>query len=270
MSAPSTAAWPRPAHEDPALWVPARVPPGDWDRRPARLERCHFRRARCGHGLGSAPSNAVRTGARVRFPNTTSRFPDATSLTERTHRCARACPGHGAASGRDRRRSGDLTLFRSDLHDSLATCYTSKITQISCSRAQTTLPFVIAAPRSSTLLRTRVGTLWARNLSESSYRRRAIQEAWNSSCSGSPRLIDRACRPAVPTRSARGVALGRSVSGKYRTRGLVVFSRYCWTRSTIGMMAGGCASSMPSSSMTGPRYVRNSSNASWLSQTSKT
>jgi len=57
------------------------------------------------------------------------------------------------------------------------------------------------------------------------------------------------------------------------TAGLVVFvgvSRYCWTRSTIGMMVGGCASSMPNSSMTGPRYVRNSSNASWLSQTSKT
>ena len=53
-------------------------------------------------------------------------------------------------------------------------------------------------------------------------------------------------------------------------RVLVGFSRYCWTRSTIGMIVGGCASSMPSSSMTGPRYVRNSSNASSLSQTSKT
>ena len=65
----------------------------------------------------------------------------------------------------------------------------------------------------------------------------------------------------------------RVVSRQYRTPGLVVrvgFSRYCWTRSTIGMMVGGCASSMPSSSITGPRYVRNSSNASWLSQTSKT
>ena len=52
--------------------------------------------------------------------------------------------------------------------------------------------------------------------------------------------------------------------------GPVGFSCYCWTRSTTGMIVGGCASSMPSSSMTGPRYVRNSSNASWLSQTSKT
>jgi len=31
------------------------------------------------------------------------------------------------------------------------------------------------------------------------------------------------------------------------------FSRYCWTRSTSGMIVGGWASSMPSSSMTGPR-----------------
>lgn len=31
------------------------------------------------------------------------------------------------------------------------------------------------------------------------------------------------------------------------------FSRYCWIRSTSGMMTGGCASSMPSSSMIGPR-----------------
>ena len=37
------------------------------------------------------------------------------------------------------------------------------------------------------------------------------------------------------------------------SKGLVGFSRYCWTRSTIGMMAGGRASSMPSSSMIGPR-----------------
>jgi hypothetical protein len=35
--------------------------------------------------------------------------------------------------------------------------------------------------------------------------------------------------------------------------GLVGFSRYCWTRSTIGMIVGGWASSMPSSAMTGPR-----------------
>ena len=33
----------------------------------------------------------------------------------------------------------------------------------------------------------------------------------------------------------------------------MIFNGYCWTRSTIGMMAGGCASSMPSSSMTGLR-----------------
>lgn len=30
-------------------------------------------------------------------------------------------------------------------------------------------------------------------------------------------------------------------------------SPYCWTRSTSGMMTGGCANSMPSSSMMGPR-----------------
>ena len=57
---------------------------------------------------------------------------------------------------------------------------------------------------------------------------------------------------------------------RVRTSSLLRLGSYCWTRSTIGMMTGGCASSMPSSSMTGPRYVRNSSNASWLSQTSKT
>jgi hypothetical protein len=73
--------------------------------------------------------------------------------------------------------------------------------------------------------------------------------------------------------SRRLLGQRRPGAGQYRRPGLVVFvgfSRYCWTRSTIGMMAGGCASSMPSSSMTGPRYVRNSSKASWLSQTSKT
>ncbi len=64
--------------------------------------------------------------------------------------------------------------------------------------------------------------------------------------------------------------LGCSTPGGCGTYQVVVLSDYCWTRSTIGMMAGGCASSMPSSSMTGPRKVRNSSNASWLSQTSKT
>jgi hypothetical protein len=47
-----------------------------------------------------------------------------------------------------------------------------------------------------------------------------------------------------------------------RTGGTRGRLRYCWTKSTIGMMVGGCASSMPSSSITGPRYVRNSSNAS--------
>jgi len=42
----------------------------------------------------------------------------------------------------------------------------------------------------------------------------------------------------------------------YCSPGLIAFAcfnGYCWTRSTIGMMAGGCANSMPSSSMTGPR-----------------
>ena len=71
-----------------------------------------------------------------------------------------------------------------------------------------------------------------------------------------------------------GVLLLKSRLGTRRSRrpgpSSKRFSGYCWTRSTIGMMVGGCASSMPSSCMTGPRYVRNSSNASWLSQTSKT
>ena len=116
MSAPSTAAWPRPAHEDPAVWVPARVPPGARDRRPARLERVPISGmvtlwARTGK---RSKETRFRTGARVRFPSTTSRFPDATSLTEDTYRRAGACPGHSTPSGRDRRRSGDLTLFRSD------------------------------------------------------------------------------------------------------------------------------------------------------------
>ncbi len=34
---------------------------------------------------------------------------------------------------------------------------------------------------------------------------------------------------------------------------LAALSRYCWTRSTSGMMTGGCANSMPSSPITGPR-----------------
>ena len=49
------------------------------------------------------------------------------------------------------------------------TCCTSKITQKSCSRAHKPREFVIAVRRSSALFRARVGTLWARNLSDSKY-----------------------------------------------------------------------------------------------------
>lgn len=70
--------------------------------------------------------------------------------------------------------------------------------------------------------------------------------------------LDRCLSSVMPTagyamRRAPGKRLGKRVSATSYQRRPMTFSRYCWTRSTIGMMAGGCASSIPSSSMTGPR-----------------
>ena len=75
---------------------------------------------------------------------------------------------------------------------------------------------------------------------------------WLSSGQTTPlRLEGETLRQAITRRS-----VGYPVSTRYHSPVLVAlgaFSLYCWTKSTIGMTAGGCASSMPSSSMTGPR-----------------
>ena len=96
--------------------------------------------ASCGHGLGSAPRSAIRTGATVPFSNTTLRFRDVTSLAAGTQRRARARPGR-TASGRDRRRSGDLTLFRSDHALFALSPLTMRIARMTSSEGRIKRPF---------------------------------------------------------------------------------------------------------------------------------
>ena len=79
-------------------------------------------------------------------------------------------PWSGSSGGRERRRSGDLTLFRSDLHLFSRSCWTCQIIGKSSSKPKN------ETSRSSTLknavgavLRVRMGTLWARNLTHSKY-----------------------------------------------------------------------------------------------------
>ena len=74
--------------------------------------------------------------------------------------------GHGIASGRDRRRSGDLTLFSSERRKNSRRRRSSRI------RNRPSRPYDFALRRTSiawyfALFRIRVGTLWARNLTDS-------------------------------------------------------------------------------------------------------